>query len=496
MLFAGYFQNSFICRMLDALGRTVPRWLAGSAAAGVLYRDGAVVCAWPGSLTAKALDGIVNLPGALVRLIYRPIRGVLESSVFWRAVAWLGESTTVLTGLFLLVMLCVPHDYWNNVYGFVGALALGALFILASARGELRFELSRLGPWFALFMLSIGAALVTSWSTHLSVRFFLFYVGAFLFTLLIVSAVSRTEQVMGFLTALAVGLLVCGAFGVYQAVTGVEIVYSQQDMTVNRGMPGRIFSFFDNPNNFAEVLVMLLPLVLALLLSTKNWRVRLLSMAALAVGVVSLGATYGRTCWIGAVVSMLVFLFLVDWRILPLAAVVGLLCLPLLPETILNRIRTIGNTNDTSLSYRFYIYDASFAMLKDFWFRGTGLGTDAMVEVFHLYDPMRDGNFPLHTHNNYLQMWGELGILGGVFHLGTMLGQAKRGVKGFYTARGDRTLKLVLAAAVGAFCGIMVVGLAEYTWYYPRNLFFFWSLFGLISACLKLLSRPAAPQHV
>jgi len=489
LLFAGYFQNSFICRALNGTGRAVPQWLSGSAIAGILHRDGAMVLAWPDSLTARALDALVNLPGTLARLIYRPLKGVLEDSVAWRFVAWLGQNTMVLTGLFLLVMLSVPHDYWNNVYGFIGALALGALFILACARGELRFELTRLGPWFAFFLLSIGIALFTSWSTHLSFRFFLFYVGAFLFTLLIVSAVRSEAQVMAFLTALSAGLLICGAYGVYQMITGVEIVYSQQDMFVNRGMPGRVYSFFDNPNNFAEVLVMFLPLVLVLFLCTRNWRVRLLSAAALAVGVLSLGATYGRTCWIGAVIALMVFLFLVNWKVLPLAVLLGIFCLPLLPDTILNRLRTIGNTNDSSLSYRFLIYDASFTMLKDFWYKGTGLGTDAMVKVFRLYNPMKDGNFPVHTHNNYLQMWGELGILGGIFHLGTMLGQVKQGVKGYYAAPRKSTLKFILAAAVGSFCGIMVVGLAEYTWYYPRNLFFFWSLFGLISACLKLLSQ-------
>lgn len=485
---AGYFPYSFIHRMLDGMERVIPQWLSGSAAAGVLHRDGAVVRAWPGSRTTGVLDGLINLPITLARFIYRHCKGTLEGSTVWRGAAWLGRHTEVLTGLFLLVMLCVPHKNWNNVYGFLGALALGALFILASSRGKLRFEITRLGPWFALYLFSIVAALFTSWSTKLSFRFFLFYVGAFLFTLLIVSSVRRTDQILGFITALSGGLLVCGTFGVYQMIKGVPIVYSQQDMSVNRGMPGRVYAFFDNPNNFAEVLTMLLPLVLALLLCTKNRRVRLLAFASLVVGAISLGATYGRSCWIGTVVALGVFLFLVNWRVLPLAVLVGILCVPLLPDTILNRLRTIGNTNDSSTSYRFLIYDASFTMMKDFWFRGTGLGTDAMVKVFHLYNPMQDGNFPLHTHNNYLQMWGELGILGGIFHLGTMFGQVKRGVKGYYNAPANRTLKLVLAAAVGSLCGIMVVGLAEYTWYYPRNLFFFWSLFGLISACLKVQS--------
>ena len=83
----------------------------------------------------------------------------------------------MLTGLFLLVLLSVPHDYWNNAYGFLGALVLAGLFVLASARGQLQVELKRLGPWFALFLLSIGAALFTSYSTSLSLWFFLFYGG-------------------------------------------------------------------------------------------------------------------------------------------------------------------------------------------------------------------------------------------------------------------------------------------------------------------------------
>ena len=186
----------------------------------------------------------------------------------------------------------------------------------------------------------------------------------------------------------------------------------------------------------------------------------------------------------------MVFLALINWKVLPLFLLVGFFCLPLLPDTIYNRILTIGDSRDTSTNYRFQIYNASFTMMKDYWFRGTGLGSDAMVAVFEQYPPMRDGNFPLHTHNNYLQMWGELGLFGGIFHLGTVFGQLKQGVKAYCAPPADRALRVILAAAIGAFCGILVIGLAEYTWYYPRNLFIFWSLFGIIAACVKLSGRP------
>ena len=47
-------------------------------------------------------------------------------------------------------------------------------------------------------------------------------------------------------------------------------------------------------------------------------------------------------------------------------------------------------------------------------------------------------------------------------------------------------LRRLLAAAIGGFCGILVIGLAEYTWFYPRNMFTWWFLFGVIAACVKL----------
>ncbi len=38
-------------------------------------------------------------------------------------------------------------------------------------------------------------------------------------------------------------------------------------------MPGAVFSIFDNPNTFAQVLLLLLPLVLALFpLTAKRWQ--------------------------------------------------------------------------------------------------------------------------------------------------------------------------------------------------------------------------------
>ena len=66
---------------------------------------------------------------------------------------------------------------------------------------------------------------------------------------------------------------------------------------------GRVFSVFENPNAFAEVLVMLIPLAAALVLCSKSVWGRLGALCAAGVGIMALGMTYSRASWIGAVVS-------------------------------------------------------------------------------------------------------------------------------------------------------------------------------------------------
>ena len=350
--------------------------------------------------------------------------------------------------------------------------------------GEMTLELDRLGPYMTLYLAFLCIALAGSLSTHLSMRFFFFHLTGFLLVLVLVSSVRRYEQLQLVVALAVLGISVAALYGCYQGYVGVEVVPSQQDMTLNADMPGRVYSFFDNPNNFAEQLVMLLPLDLALFLNS-HWRGKVFSLFSLCAGVAAIGFTYSRSGWIGLALAVVVFLALLDWRFVPLILLVGLAAIPFLPETIYNRILTIGNTRDTSTRYRFEIYQTTKNLMEDYWARGVGLGSDVMKKVFQTYPTIFDGSYPIHTHNNYLQMWGETGILGLLAFLALLLWQLKSGVKAFCAAA-DVRLRRLLAAAIGGFCGILVIGLAEYTWFYPRNMFTWWFLFGVIAACVKL----------
>lgn len=57
--------------------------------------------------------------------------------------------------------------------------------------------------------------------------------------------------------------------------------------------------FFDNPNTFGEVLLLLIPVAVAYLLCTKSWLGRLLGLLSVGTGCMAMAMTYSRASWVG-----------------------------------------------------------------------------------------------------------------------------------------------------------------------------------------------------
>ena len=470
------------------------RWwmgqLRGSAVFRFMWREGAMSRAWPDSLACRLFTAVINIPCAVCKLLYRAGRPIWDGSLFCRLLTAVGGAGFFFLGLLMLVMLVAPHGMWNNTYGLLGTVAVAGLFVMGSAsRAKDRLELDTLGPYMTLYMAFICIALAGSISTRLSMRFFAFHITAFLLVLLVVSTVRKYEQLQLVVALAVLGVSIASLYGCYQGYVGVEVVASQQDMTVNAGMPGRVYSFFDNPNNFAEQLVMLLPLDLALFLNCR-WRGKLLSLLSLCVGAVAIGLTYGRSCWIGLTFAVVVFLALIDWRWVPLFLLAGLAAIPFLPDTIFNRILTIFNLEDSSTSSRFPLYAAALEMLKTRPIRGAGLGTDAVrlaIKDMNLYH----GTAPfVHSHNLYLQIWLETGILGVVSYVAAMICGLKSAAKAC-KLHCPHEVRLITIGAAAAVAGILVDCLADYLWNYPRVMVIFWFLFAILLSGVKLARRYA-----
>ena len=500
-LLLGFWKDSLLRKIFVLFSAVLSRNVAESKICQFVWREGILPKCFSDSIAYHILIKIINFPIFFVQWIYRIGRNLFCHSIVFRLISAIGGSSFLFVGLFMFIMLIVPHRYWDNFYALLFMFLLLLVFFAGSmARPDYRLEFATLGPYFIFFMgfvlygffCSLGTdftnGIFQGLKNSLSLRFLIFYAIAFLITIMVVSTIRSTKQLHIMLTIVLIGLVIASLYGCYQGWHGVEVNPSQQDMALNPGMPGRVYSFFDNPNAFGEILVMLIRIMLALILNAKTWTGRILMSIATVICLIAIGLTYFRTGWVALAMAVVIFLAMMNWRLLPVFFLLGLAALPLLPESIINRILTIGNFEDSSLQYRFSIYEETIYLIRDYGIRGVGLGTDVMTQAFHQYPPMFDGNFPIHTHNNYLQIWVELGLGGAITFIAMVIYQIKIGVKSFYSST-DRDAKNILAAGVSSLCAISVISMMEYVWFYPRVMFIYFFLFGVIAAATKLTQK-------
>lgn len=486
MLLCGVYEDSMTCRLVRRFCAWCGKEINSSRIMNFLCREGAVARSWPESALCRLLTFVINLPGWLLHKLYAALHCTFEDSFFARLAFTMGDETAIAQSWLIMLLWVIPFSHWNNAYTLMGFAALVVLFYVGSMRDQaFRLDLGNVGFYPLVLFGAMFLAVAFSYAPSLSLRFLFYHISAALCVLVTVSAVRNADDLKRLSAGGAVCVLVSGLYGVYQRIQGVEVNKAYVDVKVNAGMPGRVESFFDNPNTFAEVLILLLPLVLALILCSKRWWSKAAACGVFAVGAAALAMTYSRASWVGFACAMAVFVFLWKPKLIPAFILLCCIAIPFLPTTIWNRILTIANPADTSTASRIPLYEAALEVIKTSPVSGGGLGTAAtqkFIKDFNLYH----GDAPfVHAHNFYLQVWIEAGLLGVTGFVASMLWNIKR------TARmarhyADSAARTIACAAAAAMCGAMVCGLADYLWNYPRVMCIFWFVFAVALAGTKV----------
>lgn len=489
------FTESLTFRAIRAVYRQVLRLCRNSALGRFLALRKDERSLYKGSLLAALFDGIMSG----ITLILRKAAAL----PFWEAdrsaLLSLGRRATerfgwldfeFLSGAALLAMLLCPSQIWHNIYALgLGLFLLAALLILAAVQNRPALRLSALGLPLVLFAFSAAVGVVIAADRGEAVRVFCFFLASFLLSAVLIGSVDSEEKLRKLLGFLYIAVVAAAAVAILQRVQGVQVSASLTDLTTNRGMPGRVYSVYENPNNYAEIIVLLFPAVTAWAVTLKDRHMRIYASAGLILPVAALLMTYSRSSWVSFALAAVVFLYFCNKKVLPVFFLLALLALPLLPQTIWNRVLTIGSTQDSSNMYRVYIWNAVLDMLRDYGLIGVGLGPGNFRPVYLLYCVARAEPAP-HAHMVYLEVWIEMGLLGIVSYLVYYFATIRRAASGALS--GSRTIRLFLGAGIGSLAGILFLSAAEYIWYYPRVMFCFFVLTGLMTAAANL-SRPTAP---
>lgn len=487
-----YWLGSAIFRFLHALFVPFKRAFHTSRIVGIFRRDSAFQRAYESSIFAAFMRGVLNILMFLPRRLYDCSARARSGSAILRVCS--GSKILnfeFLLGAFIFVMFVTPHSYWANSYAFAGAAGLFLLFgLLVCARKRQPMYPDALGFPFILFALSCVLSLLVTRARSDSFRVLLFFITSFLLTFIIAADITDEKRLMKLLGFLYAAVMFTSLYALAQRVMGIEADALLTDMNTNVGVPGRVFSTLDNPNNYAEFLVLFTPLCAAYAVNVKNKVLRIPLCLGVGLPMLALLMTYSRSCWIAIVLAAIVFVMYADRKLLPVLFLCAVLLFPFLPDSVMTRIASIFKSGDTSAAHRKYIWSGILLLLEDKgqWLTGIGLGPDTFQAVYPAYARKWATDGVYHSQMLYLELFLEMGLLGFVSFLWMMLRDVKEGARALYAARRPQ-VKAALIACCASFVGIAAAGLFEYIWFYPRVLFAFFILLGVCIACTRMTKK-------
>lgn len=445
------------------------------------------------SVILKFIDKIIISCITFFSRIYKNIRKINKGSINNAVYNFLNRNSYLrfqnIVAALIVIMVIIPGSRWNNLYGLIMAVLLLGLYFLTLISGKpFSYRVAKFDFIMLIFMLATVMGVLVSHAVSDSVRVFMFFVTSFIFMIVISGSIKSTEDLDRFVKIISVGLILTSLYCIYQGVTGVEIDVRLTDLSANQGMPGRAYSTFENPNNYAEYLVMFIPFLAAFALNRKTKTKKTLCLMLVAIPFAALLYTYSRSCWVSFAISAVVFICFYNYKLIPLMLLGAVILIPFLPDTILRRISTIGSMSDSSNQYRILIWEGVLKLLKGNFVTGIGLGPETFSKLYPSYAHPSAVLAP-HSHMLFMQVLTETGVIGFVSFLTYWIITLKRLITVKITRKLPRELKNYVCAALASFTGIIFVSGVEYIWFYPRVMVSFFILVGLIMAILKISKK-------
>ena len=491
----GWWLCSAIFRLLRGIYRPFARAFPNSAVVNFLRRPPKIERWYANSLVCRAIDAVYRFLLRIFGAIINALRPAAGGSFFVRAAS--GSyflRFEVLLGCFTFVMFVAPHEMWSNSYAVLGAAGLFGVAFLMSAAGARREMFPReFGLPFLLFVMACVGSLGFTSDRSDSLRVLMFFAAAFLFMYAAVIGISTKEQLrrlMGFIYA---AVMFTALYAFYQRVMGVEVSASFTDLDLNVGVPGRVYSTLDNPNNYAEFLVLFTPLSTAYAMTEKRTFRRLVLSCLIVLPLGALVMTYSRGCWLSIALSVVIFVYYTDKRLIPVGLVACILLIPFLPDSIMTRISTIFNSHDSSANHRLTTWRGILRMIGDYGLTGIGMGPNTFAELYPAYALTGATKGVYHSQMLYLELILETGALGFFSFMWFWLREIKNAAFDLFKARSNE-VRLALIACGAAFGGIALDGVFEYIWFYPRVLFGFFILMGLTLSAARLARAEGAAR--
>ena len=337
----------------------------------------------------------------------------------------------------------------------------------------------------------------------------LFLAGPLLY-FVITNNISEDRQISRILNAL---LIVGSLFGIYGIFQYNGIDFSFWIRNIGRQ---QVFGLFGNVNFFAEYLIVPLPIAVSLFFVTQNKIKKFLLLIGIIVMGTSLIATFTRGSYLGFGVSLIFmsFLFLISRGknfikknrkifIIILTVVIIITFLFIIPnplnkpgtaiEKIKSRVSISQITQSASIKRRIATWKFTVPMIKDHPLLGSGIGTykyntlKYQAEFFKLGEnrSLYPHGFADKAHNEYLQLWAEMGIVGLGIFIWLIISYFSCGLKILRKIK-DEYKQGIIIGLMGSVTAVLIDGLFGFPLHLPATVILFWLVLALTIVIINI----------
>jgi O-antigen ligase/Tfp pilus assembly protein PilF len=331
----------------------------------------------------------------------------------------------------------------------------------------------------------------------------LFLAGPLLY-FIIVNNIYNERQIKRIIGAVIIVGALFGIYGILQ-YNGIDFPF----WIGNYGR-GKVFGLFGNAGYFAEYLMLPLPITISLFLVSKNKTLKILLLMGILTMASSIALTFTRTPYLSLVISFIFMLLLfvisqgkrlfkenIKIFIVIFIAIVLIVSLFVIPTslnekgTVISKIKkrtSISNIgNEFSTGRRTAIWKYTMLMIKDHPWFGAGIGTfkyNSLRYQAKFFD--QEDNRALYpygaadkTHNEYLQLGAELGIIGLIIFIWIMLAYFNYGLK-ILKREKDRYKQGMIIGLMGSVTAFLVDSIFWFPLHHSFTSFLFWLCLGLL----------------
>ncbi len=319
----------------------------------------------------------------------------------------------------------------------------------------------------------------------------------------IVNNIRDEKQISHIISAVIIVGAALGVYGIFQ--------YNGIDFSFWLPITGRakVFGLFGNVGYFAGYIILPLSLAIPLFLVAKNRNRKILLLIGILLMGTTLIVTFARSSYLALGISLL-FMFLLfllsrgknfikennKFFMIVLIVIIIVAFLFIIPTPLSKRGTVISEikarisitriTNAFSSGRRVAIWKFTGMMIKDHPILGSGIGTYKYNTFRYQAKFFEQGDnrsiypygFADKAHNEYLQLWAELGTIGLAIFLWLIIAYFNYGIR-YLKREKDEQKQGIMIGLMGAVVAFLMDSIFWFPLHLATNLSLFWLFIGL-----------------